>query len=555
MSKGLLTLTDLKAAVNLCVGFFETSTYDLDSQMATIAGNFDSAGCSAGYLQFNFGAANRLNELWQYMINNYDVAICQPAFGTNTTEYNTWKTAVMSATQSDKTTFGANITDPNNNHKVVEPYNTALGTIMKSAECKAKYAAMADQYYWGNPYDLFRQYTCTSRAALASLYDCYINKGRYYPCNLVQTDFDAIDANASLTADQKEAQKIAAINNRANNIENGVAGTSINTFKPRRDCMANQTGSYYGATYNPEPQFNINQEPGIPEKTATTGIRLGNGYVDKVMLGTTQLPKNFWGGNRVGADKTQYLSSKAPTTQFRTNQGSYAGIGAATSVTLNSGDPILVDVTNFVACRTYYTTDGSTPTTASPKMTAPLTFTASCTLKTLTVSVNGVAEAVKTLTVTVAVPSTKPNYRYLRILGYGSAAANDVTSRIIEFEVMSGGTNRMTAATMLSSDAINNTGTLAQIKDGVKTTTSNSYPLWWTSPVPNAHVVIDLGAQYVIDSMAYYSYSVSGDQRANRFKIEGSNTNNGTDWASVWDMSANTTVQPILPSGFTTTFS
>ena len=57
---------------------------------------------------------------------------------------------------------------------------------------------------------------------------------------------------------------------------------------------------------------------------------------------------------------------------------------------------------NWVACRTYYTTDGSTPTTASNLYHEQLSFTESCTLKTLTVSVNGIAEPVKTLTVNVA---------------------------------------------------------------------------------------------------------------------------------------------------------
>lgn len=235
----------------------------------------------------------------------------------------------------------------------------------------------------------------------------------------------------------------------------------------------------------------------------------------------------------------------APTTTPRPVAGTYTG---TQTVYLDVNEP----------CTTYYTTDGSTPTVGGATTTVysgGITISQTTTLKYFSVDQAGNTEAVKSSTYTITPVSTKPSYRYLRILGYGSAAANDVTTRIIEFEVMSGGVNRMTNATMLSSDTINNTGTLAQIKDGVKTTTSNSYPLWWTSPVPNAHVVIDLGAQNVIDSMAYYSYSVSGDQRANRFKIEGSNTNNGTDWASVWDMSANTTVQPILPSGFTTTFS
>ena len=547
MTKGVLDLATLQANINLCTGFFETSQTTLDNQIATIAGNFDGAGCSAGYLQYNFGPANELTTLWQYMINNYDVAICQPAFGANTTEYNTWKTAVMSAVQQDRLNFGANITDTINNHTIKEPYKTALGTIMKSAECKAEYASLSNSLYWGNPYDLFRQYNCISRAALASIFDCYVNKGRYYPCNLVQTDFDAIDADNGIS--DKEAAKIQAINNRANKTENGVSVATQSSYAPRRNAMGNQGGDYYGTPYDPTI-YDMNEEPAIAEKTDLTTVKAAGANVDVLNLGGSKINAVYWGANLVGSKKTQYLSAKAPVTQFRTNAGSYAGIGGATSVTLNSGDPIFVDVTNFVACRTYYTTDGTTPTTASPKMTDVLTFNTSCTLKTLTVSVNGVAEAVKTLTVTIA--AAKPTYRYLRIEGYGTAT--DATTRVIELEVMSGGTNRMTGATMLASDTPNNSGTLAQIKDGAKTTTANSYPLWWTT-VPNAHVVIDLLAQYAIDSISYYSYSVGGDQRTNKFKIQGSNTNNGSDWADIWDNSTGQMgVQAVLPSGYTKTF-
>jgi Chitobiase/beta-hexosaminidase C-terminal domain len=264
--------------------------------------------------------------------------------------------------------------------------------------------------------------------------------------------------------------------------------------------------------------------------------------IKKIYLGPNALKAVYHAADKVfdfTADTT------APTTTPRPVAGAYTG---TQTVYLDVNEP----------CDTYYTTNGDTPTiggATTTHYTGAITISATTTLKYFSVDTSGNVEAVKSATYTITPASTKPSYRYLRILGYGSAAANDVTTRIIEFEAFSGGVNRMTNATMLSSDTINNTGTLAQIKDGVKTTTSNSYPLWWTSPVPNAHVVIDLGAQYTFDSMNYYSYSVSGDQRANRFMIQGSNTNNGTDWATVWDMSTNTTVQPILPSGFSITFS
>lgn len=137
-------------------------------------------------------------------------------------------------------------------------------------------------------------------------------------------------------------------------------------------------------------------------------------------------------------------------------------------------------------------------------------------------------------------------WRYLKIQGYGSVE-EPATTRMVEVEAWEGATNRMSAATILSNDAINTGGVIGTIKDGIKT--SSGYPVWWTA-TPNANVVVDLGAQIALTKLNYYSYSVSGVQRANRFKILASNTNNGTDWVTLWDMSANTTAQPILPTGY-----
>lgn len=552
MTTGVLDFESLKFQVNLNTGFFECSAYTEDNQMKVTSGNHDQAGMSAGNLQYNYGAADRLQELFSYMVTNYP-AVVTTAFGANTAQRDEFINVTNTYTRTSRITWADGITDyvaDSSGHILKQPWKDCFGNLLITPECKAKYYSMRDAYYWGSPYDLFRQMSCISRMSLASLFDLFINKGRYYPINLIQVDFDAIDANGAIDATEKERQKIYQINERGNSEENGVSDASTITFAPRRNAMRDQGGTYYGLTYSPEANFDMNQEPAISEKTTSLGVKIGTLDVDNVFLGNTPISSIYLGANLLaGAAATPYSVSTVPQTQFRTNGGSYAGIGAVSTLTLNSGQPLWIDVQNFVACRTYYTTDGSTPTEASQLYTAALSFTSSCTLKTLTKSIFGIAEAVKTLTITVA--GAKPTYRYLRILGYGTST--DATTRIMEFEVVSGGTNRMTAATILSSDAPNNTGTAAQIKDGSKATTSNSYPFWWTA-VPNAHVVIDLLAQYAIDSMAYYSYSVNGDQRQNRFLIQGSNTNNGTDWANVWDMSTNTTPQPILPSGYTITF-
>ena len=756
MTTGVLPYSTFKDDVLANTGFFECSSTDVTVQQGTSSGNHDGAGMSMGQLQYNFGAANRLNELWNYMLTNFEQD-CIDAFGTHTTEYQTWKTAVLSTVQQDKINFGNSITDPNNSHAVVQPYKDAFTALGNKASHIAKYKAMADAYYFPAPEAAFQTLSCKSRLAYASLFDTYINKGRYYPINLLCADFDRIDADTTIDETEKERQKIYQINYRGN-YDNAVKptanadgtidqvtfwdGSVAGAQNGRRGCMANQTGNYYGLTYDPDVQFDMNQEPALDSKAATTGVKLGTTDIKALYQGTTKIGNIYFGTTLLGSGAQQVTSSAVPKTQFRTNAGSYAGIGSATSVTLAQGAPLWIDCQEnpsgtLVGCRTYYTTDGTDPTTNSTLYTDALTFNSSVTLKTLTVSTSGVAEAIKTLTVNVAVaptttisPSatvqnsipitvtlttsesgaaiyyqlgtssttytytgpfqvnqdsagvngtqitvkywavgatateatktitydtsgaipatptltatagngqvslswsatanttsytiyrsdtagslgtwigttqyysktttsytdtqvvagtpyyytvrannystfrdstqqtatptaapTKPTYRYLRIMGYGTAT--DATTRVIEFEVMSGGTNIMRTTvpttTILAYDTMNNTTkpSIDTIRDGSKATTANSYPFWWTT-VPNAHVIIDFGSSKVLDSMAYYSYSVSGDQRTNKFRIEGSNTNNGTDWVSIWDNSTGQLgVQPILPTGYSITF-
>lgn len=694
--------------------------------MYITSGNWDNAGLSIGNMQYNYGAADRASELFNYLLNNHD-SVVQAVFGTYTAEYAKFREVNLTYTRTNKVAWANTITDwssPTNGHGLIAPWKDILGRLAQTPESKAKYYDMFDAYYMPLPLDFFKQLNCSSRAALASLVDVSTNRGRYYPCHTLVWEFEQIDADTTLDAAAKEAAKIVKINDRANDNTNGI---NVTTWLERRNCMRNQGGSYYGSTYDPETQFDINQEPAIADKVAGLGkvTKLGELDVQNMTVGGEPVKSLYFGATLIGnAELVQYLSSKIPDTQFRTNNNSYAGMESG-SVTINQGSKVWIDVQNWVACKTYYTLDGFEPDLSAARYTDGITFptAGSYTLKAKTYNIAGAAEATKTLTVTVnkvpvttispsvivqnnipitvtlttdeagatikyklgtsateytytgpftvnqnsaGVASTQikitywsigatntetaktitydtagstpiapvPNVvngnnkvalswaatanttsytvyrsttagtlgsilsqyqtgttytdttavngttyyytvqagnygkstnsaqvtgkptslatsvRYLKLQGYGSNV--DLTTRLIEFEAFSGATNRMTAATILSSDAPNNTGTAAQIKDGLFGTGSNTYPLWWTA-VPNGNVVIDLGAAYALDTLKWYGYSVSGDQRQNKFKVLGSNTNNGTDWVTLWDMSANAITQAVLPSGYSQT--
>lgn len=152
------------------------------------------------------------------------------------------------------------------------------------------------------------------------------------------------------------------------------------------------------------------------------------------------------------------------------------------------------------------------------------------------------------------VAPSKPSVRYIRIDGYGevSAGTPNANTRMIEVEIFSGGTNRMSGKIGSAGQAMSITGTAevggtapSKITDGVKNITGTAYNAWWNSPVPNAFVKFDLLANYTVDSIRYWAYTA----RAPRFIIYGSTNsadipNTGTISSTfiLWDNSVNTTL-------------
>ena len=101
MTTGVLSWEEMKKAILLNTGFFETSHYTEDEQMYITSGNWDNAGLSIGTLQYNYGAADRASELFTYMLNNHD-SVVQAVFGTYTTEYATFKNVNLTYTRTKK---------------------------------------------------------------------------------------------------------------------------------------------------------------------------------------------------------------------------------------------------------------------------------------------------------------------------------------------------------------------------------------------------------------------------------------------------------------------
>jgi hypothetical protein len=194
-----------------------------------------------------------------------------------------------------------------------------------------------------------------------------------------------------------------------------------------------------------------------------------------IRLGTTPISKIYAGTDlvfeKVAADTT------APTTTVYPDS----------SKTYEAGQQVWLEVNE--ACLTYYTLDGSTPTTNSPIFREPFSLDKTTTLKYFSVDKAGNKEAVKTTVFNIAAPSA--GWRYIRITpdsmnGHWQAA---------EIRIFDAGfTNRALASTGSFTPAANSNntfGTWTGLKDGDTTTNS----VYWTWGYP-LEINVDLGAEY-----------------------------------------------------------
>ena len=125
---------------------------------------------------------------------------------------------------------------------------------------------MMEKYYLQDAYFLFRQLSCKSRLAFASIFDLVVNKGRYYPVNLIQADFDKIDKDTTLTEAEKEAKKIYQINFWGNDEVNAINDSYADILRERRTCMANMVEIITAIYTTQRINLDLNLEPATSEK-------------------------------------------------------------------------------------------------------------------------------------------------------------------------------------------------------------------------------------------------------------------------------------------------
>lgn len=248
--------------------------------------------------------------------------------------------------------------------------------------------------------------------------------------------------------------------------------------------------------------------------------------INDVRLGTTRISKIYSGTDLVY--EMNPIDTTAPiTTVYPDATKTYA---AGTKVWLEVNE----------ACITYYTLDGTEPTTASAIFAEPFVFDTTTTIKYFSVDLAGNTEAVKTTVFNIEAAPAEPAFpRYIRFIGYGDQTST--TTRLVEIQAMHGADNLLLNKLPISGETPNAGAGIAAATDGLINMGSGTYPLWWMGAgIPT--LTYDLGDWYGISEIRLWQYSISTDPRQTRFILQTSADN--ITYATIADYSTNTTVQP-----------
>ena len=233
--------------------YYETSKIRPDCYGVT-AGDFDGAGLSHGVIQFNFYSGT-IQPIWSYLINNYPT-VCKTAFNNVLSDYNTWVDVVLNRTNQEQQDWGTSITDPLNDHKVVEPWNTYFKQLGMSVEGIERQLLGCEPYF-ANALAYKEMFNLYSRRGYTLLMDICVQSGSISTTvqNLILSDFETL--GTSYTREELEHQKMIIIANRR---ADAVGQTYQQSYRDRKLAIANGTGTVYGGFVTTEP-YELNLEP------------------------------------------------------------------------------------------------------------------------------------------------------------------------------------------------------------------------------------------------------------------------------------------------------
>lgn len=190
------------------------------------------------------------------------------------------------------------------------------------------------------------------------------------------------------------------------------------------------------------------------------------------------------GGSGSGSTSSPVTPVPAATPTFSLAAGTYTSVQ---TVTLADATP---------SATLYYTTDGSTPTTASTPYTAAITVSSTETIKAIATATGSTASNVASAAYTITLPTASPTFS-LAAGTYTSTqtvAISDATPGAIIYYTTDGSIPTATSAVYTAPLAVATTETIKAIANATGSTTSNIASATYTITLPAATPTFSLAA-------------------------------------------------------------
>ncbi|MFP5109627.1 GH25 family lysozyme [Neobacillus sp. C211] len=272
------TLEVLRDNAFYLTSLMETSTYreDFPHMHGVTSGNFDGAGVSHGAIQWNF-KSNSLQPILKDLINNHNDLV-RGIFGI---DYDEFYDVVFNRTTANQIAWGAEITNPNNKHELLPPWNDYFYRLGTSPEGIQRQKDATIDYH-NQAKKLFDQFKLWTRRGYALCFDIAVQSWAPNATATTNINNDIAALNeASMSAEEYEHQKLVIIANRT---ADTIDISWRESYRERKLAMANGSGTVYGSLlvdtvpYDMilEPAFTARNEEvmGFPYAWGMTGTQL-----------------------------------------------------------------------------------------------------------------------------------------------------------------------------------------------------------------------------------------------------------------------------------------
>lgn len=281
----------LKSKCADITGFFETSLAYPD-YYGVVTGNFDGAGLSYGFIQYNFGSGT-LQPILEHLIDNHTSDIREAFdYSTDPTDYNTLYDVIKNQTLAQQVAWGDSISTVGNKRIVIEPWKTYFNNLGDYVSCQEKQRANAESGYYSPALTFFNELknqspvTNGSKRLYAFCFDYWVQYGGHSVPSIlpdILSEISNIDTTFK-TDEQIEIEKML-IASKIRASESG--GATWEDAKKRKDFFAIGRDYIRSSYYDIETDWDLDMSQAFQTDSAPRQLTSNNPKIQDSRIYTT----------------------------------------------------------------------------------------------------------------------------------------------------------------------------------------------------------------------------------------------------------------------------